>query len=216
VAEKLISSFSANPNYQYRKARSITSTNGTNDFCHVKYITAYKIFQKHFLMPNATRVASYKLWNEKFGRHVKKGEKSLRIFAPIEIKPEKKLTEKLDPETGAPMVDANGKAIMEEMTALSSRSIAFKLVPVFDVSQTYGEPLPQLAEDLTGHAAHYEAFLDSLKAVLLHKLFIRNKRFLLLRAYNANAGFALAFCVADAVAKQIPAITFVFETTRNP
>ena len=119
----------------------------------------------HQQMPNASRVASFKLWSEKFNRQVKKGEKSLRIFAPIEIKPEKKMMEKLDPETGAPMVDANGKVIMEEMTALTSRSIAFKLVPVFDVSQTYGEPLPQLAEDLTGNVEHYEAFLDTLKEI---------------------------------------------------
>jgi hypothetical protein len=119
----------------------------------------------HQQLPTATRVASYRKWEDEFNRHVKKGEKSLRIFAPIEIKPEKKLMEKLDPETGAPMLDANGKVIMEEMTALTSRSIAFKLVPVFDVSQTYGEPLPQLAEDLTGNVAHYEAFLDSLRAI---------------------------------------------------
>jgi hypothetical protein len=75
------------------------------------------------------------------------------------------MMEKLDLDTGAPMIDKDGKVIMEEMTALNSRSIAFKLVPVFDVSQIYGEPLPQLAEDLTGNVAHYEAFLDSLKAI---------------------------------------------------
>ena len=132
---------------------------------HFHNYSSRNIMLIHQQMPNATRVASYKLWNEKFDRHVKKGEKSLRIFAPIKIKPEKKLMEKIDPETGAPMVDKDGKLIMEEMTALTSRSIAFKLVPVFDVSQTYGEPLPQLAEDLTGNVAHYEAFLDSLKAI---------------------------------------------------
>ena len=119
----------------------------------------------HTQMPNATRVASYKLWNDKFNRQVRKGEKSLRIFAPIEIKPEKKLMEKLDPDTGAPMIGKDGKVVMEEMTALNSRSIAFKLVPVFDVSQTVGDPLPQLAEDLYGNVEHYEAFMEALKSV---------------------------------------------------
>ncbi|MCL2344062.1 MAG: ATP-binding protein, partial [Firmicutes bacterium] len=115
-------------------------------------------------LPNATRVASFKLWEE-MNRHVKKGEHSVKIYAPIaDKKPEIKLMEKLDPETGAPLLDEQGKLIMEEMTALTGGP-RFKLVSVFDVSQTYGEPLPQLAENLTGDVAHYEAFLDALKAV---------------------------------------------------
>jgi hypothetical protein len=119
----------------------------------------------HQQMPGATHVASFKLWGEQFNRQVKKGEKSLRIYAPIGSKKEdKKMMEKLDPETGAPMLDTNGKVIMEEMTALKTE-VRFKLVPVFDVSQTAGDPLPQLAEDLTGNVEHYEAFLDTLKAV---------------------------------------------------
>ena len=116
-------------------------------------------------MPNATKIAGFKAWKENFNRQVKKGEASLRIFAPIGKKePEIKLMEKIDPETGKPMLSKDGNVIMEEMTALTS-NIRFKLVPVFDVSQTYGEPLPQLAEDLTGNVAHYEAFLDTLKSV---------------------------------------------------
>ena len=115
--------------------------------------------------PGATRVASYKLWKEKFNRQVKKGEEGIRIFAPIKSKePEKKLMEKLDPETGAPLLDENGKVIMEEMTALTS-GIKFKLVPVFDVSQTYGDPLPELVENLTGNVEHYAAFMGALKEV---------------------------------------------------
>ena len=121
----------------------------------------------HQQMPGATQVASFKLWKEKFNRSPKKGEKSLRIYAPIgSKKPETKMMEKLDPQTGAPMLDANGKVIMEEMTALKN-DIRFKLVPVFDVSQTVGDPMPHLAEDLTGNVKHYEAFLDTLKAVSL-------------------------------------------------
>ena len=115
--------------------------------------------------PQATRVASFNLWKEKFNRRVKKGEKGLYIYAPMgEKTPETKLFEKLDPETGAPMLDKDGKVIMEELTELSS-GVRFKLVPVFDCSQTYGDPLPELAEDLTGNVEHYEAFLQSLKEV---------------------------------------------------
>ena len=73
--------------------------------------------------------------------------------------------EKLDPTTNKPILDDDGKPVMEEMTELTKRNIAFKLVPVFDVSQTYGEPLPQLAENLTGNVEHYEAFLDTLKSI---------------------------------------------------
>lgn len=117
----------------------------------------------HVQNPNATRVASFKLWDEQFNRHVKKGEKSIRIFAPISPPPEKKLMEKLNPDTGTPLLDESGKPVMEEMTAYSRPR--FKLVPVFDVSQTYGDPLPELVENLTGNVEQYEAFLDTLRDV---------------------------------------------------
>jgi len=131
---------------------------------HFHNYSSRNIMLIHQQMPTATRVASYKLWNEKFNRQVKKGESSLRIFAPIERKPETMMMEKLNPKTNTPMLDANGKVIMEEVTDSKSR-VTFKLVPVFDVSQTHGDPLPKLAEDLTGNVAHYEAFLDTLKNI---------------------------------------------------
>ena len=119
----------------------------------------------HQQNPDATRIASYKLWTDKFNRHVKKNESGLYIYAPIAVKePETKLMEKLDPETGAPLLDESGKVIMEEMTALPSTP-RFKLVPVFDVSQTYGDPLPELIENISGDVAQYGAFIDALKAV---------------------------------------------------
>jgi len=115
-------------------------------------------------MPNATKVASFKMWKEKFNRPVKRNEKGLYIYAPIGgKKPETKLFEKLDPETKAPMLDADGKVVMEELTTLGSPP-KFKLVPVFDISQTYGEPLPELVENLSGNVAHYEMLIDALKA----------------------------------------------------
>jgi len=132
---------------------------------HFHHYSSRNIMLIHMQMPGATRVASFKTWKEKFKRHVKEGEKSIRIFAPIgDKRPETKLMEKLDPITGAPLLDADGKPVMEEMTALSTGP-RFKLVPVFDVSQTGGEPLPELAENLTGNVAHYEAFMDALRDV---------------------------------------------------
>lgn len=113
----------------------------------------------HMQNPHATRVASFKLWDEKFNRHVKKGEKGIRIFAPIMTK-EKREFEKIDPETKAPLLDKNGNIVTEE---LESETLRFKPVPVFDVSQTYGDPLPELVENLTGDVAQYEAFLDALR-----------------------------------------------------
>ena len=85
----------------------------------------------------------------------------LRIFAPIKTKVKEEF-DKIDPDTKAPMLDANGKVITEE---LESESLRFKLVPVFDVSQTYGDPLPEIVENLTDDVAQYEALLDTLKAV---------------------------------------------------
>ena len=133
---------------------------------HFHNYSARNVMLIHTQMPGATRVASFKTWKEQFNRSPKKGETSLRIYAPIgSKKPETKLFEKIDPATNKPMLDKDGNTIMEELTAVSSLNMRFKLVPVFDVSQTVGEPLPQLAEDLTGNVEHYEAFLDTLKAV---------------------------------------------------
>ena len=132
---------------------------------HFHHYSSRNIMLIHMQMPGATQVASFKTWKEKFNRHVKKGEHGIRIFAPIaEKKPETKLMEKLDPATGSPILDAAGRPVMEEMTAMSTGP-RFKLAPVFDVSQTDGEPLPELVENLTGNVAHYEAFMDALRAV---------------------------------------------------
>ena len=67
--------------------------------------------------PGASRVAGATRWKSEFKRYPKKGEKALYIYAPIKNdKDEKRLMEKIDPQTGAPMLDKDGKIIMEEMT----------------------------------------------------------------------------------------------------
>ena len=113
----------------------------------------------HMQMPEATRVASFNRWKDKFHRNVKRGEHGIKIIAPTPYI--KKVEEmKLDPETKAPLVDANGEIIMEEKQVKIPR---FKIVTVFDVSQTYGEPLPQLASDLTGDVQQFDIFMEALK-----------------------------------------------------
>ena len=109
--------------------------------------------------PDATHVAGFNKWRDQFGRNVLKGEKGIRIIAPTPYK--KKVEEiKTDPETNAPILDADGKAIIEEKEI---RIPMFKVVSVFDVSQTSGKPLPQLAADLSGNVQQYEVFMEALR-----------------------------------------------------
>ena len=94
-----------------------------------------------------------------FERHVKKGEHGITIIAPTPFK--KKIEEqKLDPDTKAPILDAEGKAVMEEREV---EIPMFRPVKVFDVSQTDGKPLPELASSLSGNVQNYEAFMEALR-----------------------------------------------------
>ena len=109
--------------------------------------------------PDATLVAGYNKWKNQFERHVKKGEHGITIIAPTPYK--KKIEEmKRDPDTHAPILDADGKAVMEEKEI---EIPMFRPVKVFDVSQTDGKPLPELASSLSGTVPHYEAFLEALR-----------------------------------------------------
>ena len=109
--------------------------------------------------PDATLVAGFNKWKNQFERHVKKGEHGITIIAPTPYK--KKIEEmKRDPDTQAPILDADGKAIMEEKEI---EIPMFRPVKVFDVSQTDGKPLPELASSLSGTVPHYEAFLEALR-----------------------------------------------------
>ena len=99
--------------------------------------------------PEASHVASFKKWKDEFERSVNKGEKSLRIFAPITLK-------RRDPKTNEPLLDENGN----EQTFMS-----FKLVPVFDVSQTNGKELPKPVYELEGTYEDYGNLYKSAKEV---------------------------------------------------
>lgn len=97
-------------------------------------------------MPEATIVAGYNSWMRNFDRHVKKGEKSITILAPMKIRI------KVDTDK----TDEYGNVIQED-----KEGIKFRPVSVFDVSQTEGKPLPQIISELTGDVSRYEQLLDA-------------------------------------------------------
>ncbi len=109
--------------------------------------------------PNATLVAGFNKWRDQFSRNVKKGEKGIKIIAPTPYK--KKIEEtKLDPDTKLPMLDDNGNEMKVEKEI---QIPMFRVVSVFDVSQTAGKPLPQLASDLSGNVQNYDAFVEAIR-----------------------------------------------------
>lgn len=110
--------------------------------------------------PDATFVAGYNAWKKEYGRHVKKDEKGIRILAPSPYKIRQKV-EKKDPQTGKTMLDKDGKPVIEEKEITIP---AFKVVSVFDVSQTEGRELPTIAVDrLTGNVDRYKDFFAALE-----------------------------------------------------
>ena len=110
--------------------------------------------------PDASLVAGFSAWKNSHGRTVKKGEKGIRIIAPAPFKVKQEM-EKLDPKTNMSVVGADGKAVTEEKEITIP---AYKVVSVFDVSQTEGKELPSIGVDkLTGDVSQYEDFFTALK-----------------------------------------------------
>ncbi len=106
--------------------------------------------------PDASLVCGYKAWQKNFNRHVKKGEKAIRILAPAPYKI-KEERDKIDPVTGEMVFDENGMPQKEEVEV---KIPAFRVVSVFDVSSTEGEPLPELeAQELLSTVEGYEDFI---------------------------------------------------------
>ena len=110
--------------------------------------------------PDASLVAGFNAWKNNFGRNVMKGQKGIKIIAPspFKVKQEK---EKTDPHTGKPVIGKDGKPVTEEQEILIP---AYKVVSVFDVSQTEGKELPDIAVDeLTGDVERYKDFFAALE-----------------------------------------------------
>lgn len=110
--------------------------------------------------PDASLVAGYTTWQREFERQVKKDEKGIKIFAPAhrKIQKEQPMT---DPDTGQPVIGADGKPVMEQREVTIPR---YKVVSVFDLSQTEGREIPDIAVDaLTGGVEQYEDFFKALE-----------------------------------------------------
>lgn len=115
----------------------------------------------HSQMPDATLVAGRKKWETQFQRKVLDSERrhGIEIIAPASFNKTVQM-EKLDPDTQLPILGKDGKPVMVEKTV---KIPYFKMVKVYDVSQTDGKPLPKLSMNLTGDVAQYEVFLEALK-----------------------------------------------------
>ena len=112
--------------------------------------------------PDATLVAGYQAWQRNFNRHVNKGERGIRILAPVPYKI-KEERDKLDPVTGEVVLDKDGMPQTEEVEI---KIPAFRAVSVFDVAQTDGEPIPELeAKELLSTVEGYEDFIKAITFV---------------------------------------------------
>ncbi|HBG4987935.1 Antirestriction protein [Clostridioides difficile] len=110
-------------------------------------------------MQGGNLVKGYKQWEKEFDRHVKPGEKAIKILAPSPFTI-KKQVEKIDPDTQKPVFDKDGKPVTEEKEI---KIPAFRVVSVFDISQTEGKELPALTYELTGNVEQYKDFFAALE-----------------------------------------------------
>ncbi|MBC5715013.1 antirestriction protein ArdA [Roseburia sp. BX1005] len=110
--------------------------------------------------PDASLVAGFQSWKNNFKRNVVKGEKGIKILVPSPFKIRQEM-EKIDPETQKPVIGADGKPVKEEKEITIP---AFKVVSVFDVSQTEGKELPDITVDmLTGDVEHFKDVFAALE-----------------------------------------------------
>ena len=110
--------------------------------------------------PDASLVAGFSAWKNNFGRNVMKGQKGIKIIAPSPFKIKQEV-EKIDPHTQKPIIGKDGKPVTEEKEV---KIPAYKVVSVFDVSQTEGKELPDIAVDeLTGDVDRYKDFFAALE-----------------------------------------------------
>ena len=132
-----------------------------------EFLTAMSKFHDYSLnntiliaMQGGNLVMGFRQWEKEFDRHVKKGEKGIKIFAPAPYKV-KKLVDKIDPETRKPMLDREGKVVKEETEITVP---AFKVITVFDISQTEGKEFPDLSvKPLLADVEQYEDFFAALE-----------------------------------------------------
>lgn len=148
--------------------------NGVTDFFQSKkymdYLKVISKFHNYSLnntllicmqKPDAALVAGYTAWKNVFKRQVVKGEKGIKIIAPV---PYTKLVEKdrIDPDSGLPLKDNKGNNVKEKVEV---KYMSFKVVNVFDISQTEGKEIPEMITTLEGNVEQFQDFLFVLKEV---------------------------------------------------
>lgn len=112
--------------------------------------------------PDATLVAGYNAWKNKFNRYVKKGEKGIQIIAPAPVK-EREEREKIDKDTGLTVLNESGEPEIEVVERVIPR---FRVTTVFDYAQTDGEPLPTLeVNELTACVKDYTLLKEAIEQV---------------------------------------------------
>ena len=110
--------------------------------------------------PDASLLAGFSAWKNNFERNVMRGQKGIKIIAPSPYKIKQEM-QKIDPHTQKPIIGKDGKPVTEEKEVTIP---AYKVVSVFDVSQTEGKELPDIAVDeLTGDVDRYKDFFAALE-----------------------------------------------------
>ena len=111
--------------------------------------------------PDSSLVCGYRAWETNFNRHVKKGEKGIRILAPAPIKKTIE-TEIIDPDTHKPKIDENGNTLKEEKQIVIPK---FHVVSVYDIAQTEGDELPTIGiSELSGKVSGYKELIEAITA----------------------------------------------------
>lgn len=109
----------------------------------------------------ASMVAGYTAWQKNFGRQVNRGEKAIKIFAPMTYK-RKKEVDMIDQETGQPLRNPDG-SVRKEIIEVTVPS--FRVTNVFDISQISGPPLPTLVDELEGNVERYQDFVQAIRNI---------------------------------------------------
>ena len=109
----------------------------------------------------ASMVAGYTAWQKNFGRQVNRGEKAIKIFAPMTYK-RKKEVDMIDQATGQPLRNPDG-SVRKEIIEVTVPS--FRVTNVFDISQTSGPPLPTLVDELEGNVERYQDFVQAIRNI---------------------------------------------------
>jgi len=114
-------------------------------------------------MPHATKIASFDVWKKQYNRTVLRDSKAIKILSPLPEKTKSTLADMIDPDTGNPVLDSEGKKMLEEVS--KPQSPKFKEISVFDITQTSGKPIQKLINGIVDDEALYGAFFDSLRDI---------------------------------------------------